>query len=124
MGALDGGVAAVFGAAFGGLYLPGTLIRETMIEDGQGGGSVVDIPQDCRVQIDACTEEMRQQPGYTAKDMRLLVLQSGVTGGDIDTDCSVTPLTGRHAGSVFEIAWVTQDPASSYWECRGTKIAV
>lgn len=125
MGLLDGGIQSLMGSAFGWLYLPGTLTRVTLIEDGQGGGSEVPADQDCRVQVDACTEAMRQQAGYAATDVRLLILQAGVTGGDITTDDRVTVLSGPHAGRTFEIASVgPQDPGSSYWECRATKIAV
>lgn len=117
MGLLDGGIQSVMGSAFNFLYLPGTLTRVTLTDDGQGGGSSTPATQPCRVQIDACTEQMRQQAGYTAKDVRLLVLQAGVSGGDIDTNCKVTA-----KGATYQIAWVTQDPGASYWECRATRI--
>lgn len=125
MGLLDGGIQAVMGSAFGWLYLPGTLTRVTMTDDGMGGGAETTADQDCRVQVDACTEAMRQQAGYTATDVRLIILQAGVSGGDIKTDDRVTVLAGPHAGRTFEIASVGPvDPGSSYWECRATKIAV
>lgn len=125
MGLLDGGIQTLMGSAFGWLYLPGTLTRVTLVDDGHGGGSEFTTMQDCRVQVDACTESMRQQAGYTSTDVRLLVLQAGVSGGDITTDDRVTVLAGPHAGRTFEVAAVgAQDPASSYWECRGSKIAV
>lgn len=117
MGLLDGGIQAVFGAAFSPLYLSETLTRNTLTHNGKGGGSSAGVPQPCRVQKDACTEAMREQEGYTAEDVRLLVLQASVTGGDIDTDCTVT-----YRGTTYEIASVTQDPAGSYWECRGTPV--
>lgn len=125
MGLLDGGIQSVMGSAFGWLYLPGTLTRVTLVDDGKGGGSETTVAQPCRVQVDACTEAMRQQAGYTATDVRLLILQAGVTGGDITTDDRVTILAGPHAGRTFEVDAVgPQDPGSSYWECRATKIAV
>ena len=125
MGLLDGGIQSLMGSAFGWLYLPGTLTRVTLVDDGHGGGSEATTDQDCRVQVDACTEAMRQQAGYTSTDVRLLILQAGVAGGDIKTDDRVTVLGGPHAGRTFEIAAVgPQDPGSSYWECRATKIAV
>lgn len=116
MGLLDGGIQALFGAAFSGLYLDGTLTRLSITEDGQGGGSTTTSSQPCKVQTDACTQAMREQPGYTSTDVRLLILQAGITGGKIDTDCQVTDGTGR----AYKIAWVGQDPAQSYFECRGT----
>lgn len=120
VGLLDGGIQSIMGSAFGWLYLPGILTRVTLIDDGHGGGSEAVTEQPCRVQVDACTEAMRQQAGYTATDVRLLILQAGVTGGNIKTDDRVTV-----SGLTFEIASVGPiDPGSSYWECRATKIAV
>jgi hypothetical protein len=116
MGLLDGGIQSLFGAAFSGLYPDGVLTRLVITEDGQGGGSSVETTQPCKVQTDACTQAMREQPGYTSTDVRLLILQAGITGGKIDTDCQVTD--GR--GNEYKIAWVGQDPAQAYWECRGT----
>lgn len=118
MGALDGGIQALFGTAFGVLYLDGTLVRVTLTSDGQGGGTATPTPQSCKLQVDACTEAMRAQAGYTDKDVRIIVLQSGVTGGDIDTDCKIIA-----RGVTYDVAWVTQDPAVSYWECRATPSA-
>lgn len=120
MGLLDGGIQSVFGSIFGSFYLPGLLTRVTLAPDGRGGGVAIPIDQNCRVQLDACTEVMRQQPGYTDTDMRILILQAGVDGGPVDTDCEVEPLAGPYQGRRFKIAWVTQDPAASYWECRGS----
>lgn len=116
MGLLNGGIQALFGAAFAGVYLPGTLTRVTLAPDGQGGGSSSTGTQPIRVQTDACTQAMREQPGYTSSDVRLLILQAGITGGDVDTDCRVTDGYGRE----WEIAWVGRDPAQAYWECRGS----
>jgi hypothetical protein len=122
MGLLDGEISALFGTVFGGLYLNGTLTRVTIVPDGEGGGSSTETTQPCKVQIDACTEVMRAAPGYGDEDVRLLILQASVTtGGPINSDCSVTPATGRHAGRKFDLhAPITEDPASSYWECRAT----
>jgi hypothetical protein len=120
MALLDGEISGLFGTVFGGLYLPGTLTRVGLIPDGEGGGTTSESSQACRVQVDACTEAMRAQAGYTERDVRILILQHGIAGGDLDTDCAVTVNSGRHAGRKFNIMWHTQDPASSYWECRGS----
>lgn len=122
MGLLDGGIQSLFGTAFAFLYLPGTLTRVLLTDNGKGGGSLIPSSQPCRVQVDTCTEAMRQQAGYTDTDVRLLILQAGVTGGAIDTDCTVTVDSGPLAGKSFAVAFVTQDPASSYWECRAQRV--
>lgn len=117
MGILNGGISGLFGSVFSSFYLDGTLVRaSTIAGDGEGGNVVTEaMPQACKVQIDAVTEAMRQAPGYTENDVRLLVLQSGVTGGAIDSDCKVTV-----NGVQYLIGPVSQDPGASYWECRGT----
>lgn len=121
MGLLDGGISALFGTVFSGLFLPATLTRVAVTNDGEGGASVAEDSQPCSAQVDSVTEAMRQAPGYTTKDVRLIVLQSGVTGGQIDTDCKVTMNAGAYAGTTFKLsAPITVDPASSYWECRAT----
>lgn len=111
------GIQALFGATFQGIYKPGQLTRRTLVPDGVGGGSVTPSPdQAIFYQKDACTETMRTQAGYTDRDVRLLILQHNVAGGDINSDCVVT----LEDGTRYKIEWVTEDPAESYWECRAT----
>lgn len=112
MGLLDGAIAGVMGAAFGGIYLPATLYRRTFTDDGKGSLSATVTTESIRCQVDAATEAMRAQQGYTGTDVRLLILASGVAL--IDTDCEVA--VGNRQ---FSIASVAQDPAGAYFECRG-----
>lgn len=107
----------LFGEVFGEIYGDGNLRRQAMTDDGEGGytpGSVMNYP--IKVQVDACTERMRESPGYTATDMRLLILQSGVGINEITTNDEVTTADGRR----WQCNEVTSDPARSYWECRGS----
>lgn len=113
MGLLDGGIASLFGQAFGQFYLDGNLTRTTLIGDDSGGGTASYSNVAVKVQMDSCTEAMRAQAGYTDTDVRLLILHSPL-GSDIQTDDKVSV-----GGSVYAIASVAQDPARSYWECRG-----
>lgn len=79
MALLNGAIQSLFGNVFGGLYLSGSLVQRTLVGDGLGGGSVSQgSPQAIKYQRDACTELMRGQAGYTDKDVRLIILQSGV----------------------------------------------
>lgn len=119
MGLLSGEIKALFGEVFGSLYLAGTLTRQTLVDNGKGGGTSTTAEQPCKVQVDACTASMRAQDGYTDDDVRLIVLKAGITGGELDTDCQVTPTEGDHAGITYDIQSHTDDPAGSYWECRG-----
>jgi hypothetical protein len=114
MSLLDGGISALFGGVFGALYLDGTITQVAATDDGKGGGvEALGDPVPCKVQVDRCTEAMRREPGYTARDVRLIVLQQGVTM-DLDTDCRVTV-----KGVTYDIGSVDVDPARSYWDCRG-----
>lgn len=117
MDLLGGGIAAAFGEIFGQFYLDGTLHRITRTEEDDGDVTTSSADEAIKVQKDACTERMRQQPGYTMEDVRLLVLQRGPTGAVIvkpNTDCEVSVGAER-----YTVAFVDQDPAGAYWELRG-----
>lgn len=113
MSLLDAEIQTLFGSVFGALYLDGTLTRVTLVDDGFGGLTQNSADEPIKVQRDACTEQQRLEQGYSASDVRLLILQSGV---DVfDTNCRVTVL-----GETYQLGPViTQDPARSYFEARG-----
>lgn len=114
-GLLDGGIAAIFESAFSSLYLPATLHRQQRTELDDGGVTVSDIDYPCRAQLDAVTEAMRQAPGYTDTDQRILILQGTL---------SVAPTTDDEI-TIKGVRWgvesVAADPANSYWELRGSR---
>lgn len=113
MGFLDGGIAAIMASAFSPLYLDGSLYRRTLNDDGKGGYTSADqAPVSIKLQVDDATEAMRGEAGYTATDVRLIILANGI--GDVDTDCEVVV-----SGKRYSVASVKQDPARSYFECRG-----
>ncbi len=114
MGLLDGGLQSVFGAAFGSIYLDGSLIRVTLVDDGEGGGSEITETHPIKGQVDAVTERMRQSAGYTDGDMRIIVLQAGL-GFRPNTDDRIT-LGGRN----WAIADIEADPANTHWIARGS----
>lgn len=115
MSLLDAEIQSLFGSVFGAIYLDGTITRVTLADDGFGGLTEVVETASCKVQRDACTENQRLEQGYSASDVRLLILQDGQAA--IDTNCRVTVL-----GVEYQLGPViTQDPARSYWECRGTQ---
>lgn len=119
---LNGGLAAVFGAAFGGLYLPALVHVPAEVEYDAGGSIVPGVaaePVPCRVQVDGVTEAMRRAEGFSERDMRLMVLAAGL-GTEITTDCRVEVLQGPHAG-LWLVASVARDPAGAYWDCRGRR---
>lgn len=119
---LDGALASVFGAAFGGFYLPGRVLLPGARQFDSGGSIIPGAPEvsvDCRVQVDAVTERMRQSDGYADRDMRLLILSAGLAA-EVTTDCRVEVLQGPHAG-LWLVASVDRDPAGAYFDCRGRR---
>ena len=118
MALLDGGMAAIFGAAFGGVYLPATLHRkQDAVRDAGGsitsGGGTTDVA--CRAQRDAVTERMRLADGYTDRDVRILVLAASFSG-TITTDDEITV-----AGVRYAIGSVDMDPAGVAYDLRGQR---
>lgn len=116
MGLLDGGIAAIFSAAFGTFYLDATLRRVTLVPDGEGGGSKIETTQACKVQRDAVTEAMRVSGGYTQDDARFLILRSplvGVITSDDRLDFD---------GQTWALFNPESDPASSYWAVRASPV--
>lgn len=115
MGLLDGGIASIFGAALGGLYLPATLhLPGTRTDDEEGNisyGPETDIA--CRAQMDAATYAMRQSEGYSDGDVRIIILTAGL-GAEVATDCQVTV-----SGKRWMVGSADLDAASSHWVCRG-----
>lgn len=113
MSILDGGIRAVFGAAFGSFYLDATLIRNTLVGDGEGGGTATPVPEAVKVQQDSVSELTRAQAGYAQNEKRFLILQDGVTG-PLTGDCELV-----FEGVTYMLSRPEQDPARSYWAVRG-----
>jgi hypothetical protein len=115
MALLDGGLAALFSSALGGIYLDATLYRPVDDSDdgaGGGSGSGFDAGAAVKAQLDATTQAMRAADGYVETDQRIIVLAYGVA--PITSDCEIFI-----AGSRWSIASVTQDPAKSYYDLHG-----
>lgn len=117
-GLLDtGAIRSIMGRALAGIYGDGQLIRVVQVR--QPGGVYLPVPQPpvtIKVQVDRCTEAMRQAEGYTAQDVRLLVLQEGVPGPAPTSDDIIVA-----RGERWKIYEVYEDPAQSYWGGRGVK---
>lgn len=75
-------VKNLFGAAFSGMYELATLRVYAMSEDRNPETGTFPMSllstESVRVQHDACTEDQKAQDGYSAKDIRLIMLQQGV----------------------------------------------
>ena len=118
-------IAAAVSATYGGPFFAGKVhtVSETVYDDG---GSIADpgveVERDCMVQVDAVTEAMRGERGFSEEDVRLLVIG---LAGDLNTDAVVEVLPGPnvpadHVGS-WSIQSVGRDPLGVYRECRGRK---
>lgn len=117
MSLLDGDIRALFGEVFGEFYLDGSFVSVTNTDDGYGGYTQTTSTQACKLQVDACTERQKLEDGYTARDVRVLVLQASVTGRPSPGNRIIAKGIEYVCGPV-----VTEDPASSYYEIRGTPL--
>lgn len=120
MGLLDGGLQAVFGAAFSPIYLAGTLHRATRTESDNGDVTVAFTGDEgqppgtpIRYQPDKITEAMRRAEGFTDKDAAFIILQSGVSPAPTTAD----ELT---AGGRWAVKSVDADPANTHWVVRAS----
>lgn len=110
---LNGGLQAVFGAAFGAVYLPGYLLRTTLTDDGEGSYTTSHAVHAIKGQVDQASERMRRAEGYTDGDMRIIVLQSGVTVEPNTDDLAIL------GGKVWALSGIQADPAITHWEMTG-----
>lgn len=117
MGLLDGDLAALFSQTLSPFYLDATLHRSTITQDGQGGGTRTTVNEAVKAQLEAATEAMRQAQGFTAVDVRILVLAQGVERPTTDNQITV-------AGVRYAILPpVGRDPAGAYWDLHGRPVA-
>lgn len=121
MGALSGGVAALFGELLGPIYLPATLRRVGNTYDTQGTLRRNGAARACRAQVDRATERMVATEGYTATDRGIYILAASLEGDEpVDTDHEIEMLEGEYAGGIYRLASpIDRDPACAYWLCRG-----
>lgn len=113
--------ASVSGSMGGPYHVAVVRTNEDAVYDD--GGSIAApgdvLERNCMCQVDSATEAMRQDPGYTEKDVRLLVIQ---LEGDLTTDAVVEVSAGPHIGS-YSVQSVSADPFAIYRECRGRRSA-
>lgn len=120
-------IAASLSAEFGGPYHAGKLIWQTEAEYDDGGSIVTPGGTEefeCRVQVDAVTESMRLEAGYTDKDVRLIILASGLTR-PVDSDAVVEVLPGDDVPALHVGRWSVQsgstDPLGVAFDGRGRR---
>jgi hypothetical protein len=118
MSLLNAEIQSLFGQVFGALYLDGEIYRTVLADDPASPGNLIATGAwvAAKIQQDACTQQQQLEEGYSGKDVRLLVLQSGqqpVKPGD----------KARVLGMDYVIGPViSEDPARSYFQCRGIRV--
>lgn len=113
MSLLDGGLARIFGAAMGSVYLDATLHRIVRTPAANGDVATSATDHAAKAHFDMVDETMRQEPGYTERDVAILVLRAPLAV-EPTTDDEIT-LGGRR----WSIASVGTDPAGTHWRMRG-----
>lgn len=112
MGLLDGGVKRILGRAFAAFYLNGFLINRTLSDDGLGTITAVDAsPVAIKYQIEQLTETQRAAPDYRATDLRVFILDAGLT---INSDSRLVL-----GGVTYRVAPdIRRDSANAYFDVR------
>lgn len=124
---LDGAfadIAAGFSAMLGGPFEPATLSWPGVATYDDGGSITAPgnpFQQIAQVQFDTPTEQMRSDPGFIERDMRLLVLRAGL-GAELTTRATLIVSCGRNAGT-WSIETCQGDTAGIGWECRARKLS-
>lgn len=118
MGILDGGLQAIFGQAFSGVYLDGRHYqkRKDFDDSGNASGTVIKV-QSVKGYRERVTDAMRAA-GYADNESVLMILQT-FDGLPIDKPMreSVIAIDGGR--------WIvgddSEDPAHVYWAFRVTR---
>lgn len=115
MGVLDGDIAALFGAAFGPMYLSATLHTGTAQPTYDSGGNITGHTSSdtaVRAQVDAATDAMRRAEGYSEGDVRVIILAQGAPAITDNHELTVK-------GVRYRLATPSLDAAASHWVARG-----
>lgn len=110
-------VQDLFGDVLGDLYEDAVLVTYTRsaTRDATGGFPKIPTNTDVKAQRDVCTQRQMSLELYSAKDVRLMVLQSGI---------SVVPNTDseiEYRSERYTVMDVDQDPFRVYWDLLARK---
>lgn len=113
MGLLDGGLQAVFGAAFGAVYRDGTLRKATKTPDGSGGYSTTYVDYPIKFQPEVDSNEARAAMGIPVDGGKFIILLAGL-GVRPDFDDLLTASATAATPAITERIVKTQsDPANA-----------
>lgn len=104
---LDGGLAAVFGAAFGAVMADGTLHKIEHADTGTGGFAVTATHHPAKLGVDSVEATERAASGIPNSAVRLTVLRTGLpVAVDLDDELTV-------GGATYRAIKVDADPAGA-----------
>lgn len=113
-----GDVAAAFGAILGPVYPVGSLGRSGWSDDSNGSVSRKPTQTPISVQTDRLTYAMTTADGFTASDVRLIILSVRPDNGEpVPTPQDDDTVTVD--GKTYRLDLVAGDAAGSHWEARG-----
>lgn len=114
----DDDIRDMFAGVLGGIYGPAvlrTVVRSGVRDPATGTFPSVPTNTDVRAQRDVCTHKQMAHQGYSDKDVRIMVLQSGILVRP-NTDSEIT-----QRGEVFMVMDVDEDPCRVYWDLRARR---
>jgi hypothetical protein len=106
---LDTGLKAIFGAAFGGLYLAATLHKVTPADSGSGGYLAPTTDYPILALVEQLQDRARAASGLPDPAVSISVLQANVPVA-IDLDDLLTV-----SGATFRVIRRDEDPAGAAW---------
>lgn len=113
MGLLDGGLQAVFGAAFGAVYRDGTLRKATMTPDGSGGYSTSYVDHPIKFQPDVDSNAARAAMGIPLEGGKFIVLLAGLGVLPDFDDLIIAPATLATPAISERVVKTQGDPANA-----------
>lgn len=116
MSVLDVEIRALFGEVFGSIYDDGILTAVTITPVRGGTNTVSTSTYSVKAQQNTCNERMRNEEGYSAQDIMIIVLQQGLPV-EITTDHKIA-LNGKN----WSVESVVRDPVNSYFETRAREL--
>lgn len=114
----EDGIRDMFAGVLGDIYGPAVLVtlsRSNVRDPATGTFPVTTTSTNVRAQRDVCTHKQMAHVGYSEKDVRIMVLQSGVSVRP-NTDSEIT-----QRGETFLVMDVDEDPFRVYWDLRARR---
>ena len=127
-GLLDGLLTPVVGAAFGWLFLDGSIFRRGLQPDGKGGfvGDGFGAAEPIKIAVESATEDMRLEPDFSTSDVALMILAynsaTGVATAKPKLDDEASVATGAHAGRYHLLRPIRTDAAGTHYIARGRMV--